>query len=56
MTGYFQGNLAAIAKTFKLKRDTVVKVWRQFVATEIQASKIYSNWCEKPLTKQPRFY
>ena len=30
MTGYFQGNFAAIAKT--LKRDTVVKVRKQFVA------------------------
>ena len=32
VTGYFQGNFAAIARTFKLKRDAVVKVWRQFVA------------------------
>ena len=32
VTGYFQGNFSAIARTFKLKRDTVVKVWRQFVA------------------------
>ena len=31
-TGYFPGNFAAIAKTFKLKTDTVMKVWRQFVA------------------------
>ena len=39
VTGYFQGNFAAIAKTFKLKRDTVVKVWRQFVATDHELPK-----------------
>ena len=31
-TRYFPGNFSAISKTFKLKTDTVMKVWRQFVA------------------------
>ena len=55
VTGYFQGNFAAIARTFKLKRDTVVKVWRQFVATTVITSfqnlqqlacKILGEWLD----------
>ena len=43
VTGYFQGNFAAIARTFKLQQRS-------------RASEIYINWREKLPTKRPRFY
>ena len=32
VNGYFLGNFATIASKFRVKYDTVVKIWRQFVA------------------------
>ena len=32
VNGYFPGNFATIASKFCVKYDTVVKIWRQFVA------------------------
>ncbi len=32
VNGYFPGNFATIASKFRVKYDTVVKIWRQFVA------------------------
>jgi len=33
VTGFFPGNFAAIARKLKLKRDTVIKIWRNFCIT-----------------------